>query len=63
MTAGLPRSCHGANARTPFPSRPSCRMTHCACRGFPMMDDSVRGSYDINNAKCGIQRHGARGRS
>ena len=58
MTAGLPRSCQGATARTPFP----CDLL-LATAGLSMMDCSVRGSYDINYAKSGSQRHGARGRS
>jgi hypothetical protein len=63
MTAGLPRSCFCATARTPFPCD-SLAALHSRCtRGFSMMDGSVRGSYDINYAKSGRECHGARGRS
>ena len=63
MTAGLPRSCQRATARTPLPMRPSCRTARKVRRGFSMMDGLVRGSYDSNYAKSGSQCHGARGRS
>jgi hypothetical protein len=48
MTAGLPRSCFGATARTPF----FVPTSYCSA-GLSMMDGSVRGSYDINYAKFG----------
>jgi hypothetical protein len=57
MTAGLPRSCHGATARTSF-LRVNLLVQRAMCvaarrPGFSMMDGSVRGSYDINYAKFG----------
>jgi len=53
MTAGLPRSCHGATARTPFFVPTSSRSAPPRGPGFSMMDGSVRGSYDIYYAKSG----------
>jgi hypothetical protein len=68
MTAGLPRSCQGATASTPFfVSTSSCSATlhvpPTRLGGFSMMDGSVRGSYDIYYAKSGRQCHGACGSS
>ena len=64
MTAGLPRSCHGATASTPFFVPTSFRSArYMRAPGLSMMDGSVRGSYDIYYAKFGRECHGARGRS
>jgi hypothetical protein len=63
MTAGLPRSCHGATERTPSSYQPLTAVHESLRRCFSMMDGSVRGSYDINYAKSGSQCHGAYGRS
>jgi hypothetical protein len=60
MTAGLPRSSYGAIASTPLPVAPSCRIAAVRRRpGLSMMDERVRGSYDITNAKFGFRRIGA----
>jgi hypothetical protein len=61
MTAGLPRSCHGATARTPSSRDPLAALRNYARRGFSMMDGWVRGSYDIKYAKSGSKCHWARG--
>ena len=62
MTAGLPRSCHGATASTPFFVPTSYRSARYArVPGLSMMDGSVRGSYDIYYAKSGRKCHWARG--